>query len=1609
MKRRLLALLLVLAMALPMVPMGALAEDAAEGTSSGTYEVSYIAGTAEQGEDIFAGVTVSANGVVVREDMRGYDHVIVVAAAYEDGQMVDSAYETATIDIDGSFAATLQLYLTAADTEIRLFPLWPDKQPVGGMFGEAKWKHSGSGIDASTNFVWQLQDGSLSLYCNYSELNNIHEHDWDPYIGEITSVTVNGATVIGDDFFRSYENLETVVLGEDLTTINYGAFWGLRNLKSVSLPSTLTYIGDSAFKGVPDDVKITVPEGFSWDDVDVAPVGNDPIWALKNGETTVSDVAANDATEPTVPETTEETVPETTEETVPETTEETVPETTVETVPETTVETVPETTVETVPETEPETTPETEPETAPDTKAAEEAAGENYYIAPLGATMKEDAALVEVAFSGTDKVAKGTHTATFTGLVPLQYYTFISSTAVDDEFLLVGLRYIDVIRADAEGTARVTYIPMFEDAAIPQLYGPEALTLTVDKDYVSLHPGESMDFQFETNDFEAELREHPYDNMPPLIFGDADDDPFRRIITVNEDHQPAKVETYYIDFVASDNRIGQSATVRVRVDVVPEEAQVTKATLGETKLTRNIYDSKDTEIPVFLDMKIPVADEVTTQSVSGIALFDAEEGTEIDEDKEETTTGRIIQDVSFTDDTAQAVKELFTLTVRDDHTLLLNTNVKKLSDAAFVKALKASYKVGIQLTINGQEEPVKAGSLTLTVQKKLPTLKAAAVTLNPYYKTSAQVTVTGGKVASLVSATDVAGLKLLESEGTLTAVMTEAPAKAATKNLVAQVEVEGYNVPVKVTVPVKLDVKAPALKLGKTAWTVSSLGAQSLEIPIQCSTKGVSLDDITFNVKVPVLESSGKESEYYTASVWGDTLYLEAKDIRDENDEDVSLPRPAGKQTLTLRLTATFQDNTYNGEDLAPITELPINFKVTVTSVDPTIKLDKSQVTLNIFVGEQALTTPTTTIPSGSVWPEYFYYHSMVEGKATGNAEDFLELNLEPLGTTGKVGINFNQSAFWDAFPTEQEQAKAVKDTYTMYIALVDKGNYQNWTKVTIRLSDGTPSLTAKVSGNLDLISDLNHITITPTYKNANGTTEYDPWGTYGLGLTIRNSQGEDCTQQFMIDDDTENGKLLLSANPANRPGVDKYTATLTLPGYMKVEGSATVTFNVTNKTKPTAKVSGKIDSLTGKSATITTTYRRQKVEYNMWNEEVYVPVAPESVTLLTTAKKPAEVSEDLYSWYPDYSDGSVKLSANTTAQHPLPAGKYTAKLTYPNGTTISAPITVTQSPVTLKLAKTSTNIHPSFTDCDSWIRVTMTNSAAYQGDEACTYEFYKSNGKTKWEDQDLIAVDFSPENGYVSVTPTGKTPDKDTTLKIKLIPDVRIPSKCTWLTVKVLGGKSLKQAVTLKAGKAIDPSYEEMTTTITYTMKGFDNRPDTGTVQLEIYNPKTKKYELEYGSDDPQMDSTVAGGVVSLQFHDKWAQEGNMLVFSPALETSRKYQARVSFGENVVGTVPVKVAYGSNKFTVAKAPTLYKEDAQEPMDIHLNAKSVAQQISYVTIKGSTNFEIISGSGSDWTLRLKDGVNVSKLKTTTLTLQIFLKGNTTGKPNATTTVKVTVK
>ena len=105
--------------------------------------------------------------------------------------------------------------------------------------------------------------------------------------------------------------------------------------------------------------------------------------------------------------------------------------------------------------------------------------------------------------------------------------------------------------------------------------------------------------------------------------------------------------------------------------------------------------------------------------------------------------------------------------------------------------------------------------------------------------------------------------------------------------------------------------------------------------------------------------------------------------------------------------------------------------------------------------------------------------------------------------------------------------------------------------------------------------------------------------------------------------------------------------------------------------------------------------------------------------------------------------------------------------------------------------------------------------------------------------------------------------------------------------------------------------------------------------------------------------------------------------------------------------TAAVKCAYGSNKFTVADPPTLYKLDPWADLDFRLKAKDASQIIDHIRLKGNPPFEI-EGSGEYWTLRYT-GEDPDSLKTTTLTLEIFLKGNRGTKPNATVKMKLAVK
>ena len=282
--------------------------------------------------------------------------------------------------------------------------------------------------------------------------------------------------------------------------------------------------------------------------------------------------------------------------------------------------------------------------------------------------------------------------------------------------------------------------------------------------------------------------------------------------------------------------------------------------------------------------------------------------------------------------------------------------------------------------------------------------------------------------------------------------------------------------------------------------------------------------------------------------------------------------------------------------------------------------------------------------------------------------------------------------------------------------------------------------------------------------------------------------------------------------------------------------------------------------------------------------------------------------------------------------------------------------------------------------------------------------EYYRADGKTLWEDQNLVYAELDLENGRLGVAPSGVVPEKDTTVKIKIIPEARAEKKFLWLTVKVLGSKSVytPQKLTPKVSGTLDPAKQWNELTFTAKPKGRDSTNDVE------YN---YTWVLERSQDKGKTWQTV--DLPSMWRDRDWQYTLSFLNYGDALDPGCKYRIRIEqrIGGNDTPvlsiTAAVKCAYGSNKFTVEDPPTLYKLDPWADLDFRLKAKDANQFIDHIRLKGNPPFEI-EGSGEYWTLRYT-GKDPKSLKPTTLTLEIFLKGNRGTKPNATVKMKLAVK
>lgn len=1375
----------------------------------------------------------------------------------------------------------------------------------------------------------------------------------------LANITLDGgAAEIPEGAFKA-ARIEYIDLGDFVEIIRAEAF-AESQVDEMYVRDSLRSVEANAFRDAVLDWM-----GGSCEQVSIGETGNEAFRRaymdmLGNGDT--------DRTEDLdVPEETAQTQPEALEEPIPEETEATLPEETEAALPE-----------------------ETEaPAEEPSELTAEEAADGGYYLAPQGAEMTETVPAEQMAaYTGTEKVSKDTHTVTFTGLIPYVDYALVVSTEPGN-LEPRCLQYIAQNWSDSNGNLTFTYVPRTEAKAMVQLYGPDRLTLESETDYLMLHPGESAQLKLHCSNPEAEIypqnmgwneyeEEWVLEDKEITLYAHQTEEPGGWEIRAESDW-PEETKTVYVTFRTFGG--GQDATAKIRVDVVPEDRQVERVQLGETAVTRNVFDSEPTALPIFLQLDSGDAWEEYA--------LNAAEGSDT----------AYIESVSFSPDTPADVQTFFTVALKDERTVLLGTNADLIGSAADVKGLKGSYKgVSFDVKIKNQTEVLTTQDMTLTVKKDLPKVKASPITLNPYYAARSQVSYTGGEVRQIAENVDCGDTAISfvsrdDCGADTFCVDYTKPMKAASRNIQTKVLVEGCLIPLDVTIPVKLDVKAPALKPDTGKWTISSLGSQNMETGYTCTTKGVDMEQLYIGDDIQVVDKKGVPVEGYSA-------YVDAKNIRLQAYEDL---RPLGKQDLRIRFRVCPFDSFADRETQGVWLEIP----VTVTNQDPQVTLQYANATLNVDTdGSLNLYAVVSGLGGHMDAPDWQY---SVSGGGMKDASAYFDVFQS--GSYDDDDYRLTITPKFDKAAMGAAYEKAVNSTYTVYLGLGNKAS----TKLTLKLTTKQPAVKLTVSGTLDPNNINSRAPVQAAISNANWLVELDHW------ITPADHPEEKTDTMDLWYEDGPMGTSV-RAETGKQPAPGKYLLHMVY-GYYDEKGQEVPVTTVTapfqvKSAKPTLKVTGKLESLDAQSfVTLIPGYVRSDEQNGIQYPQVSI-----------TDPKGRILEENVDYTLLDYEErdttgleGSLYVYPVTDGDSVLAPGKYTVTLTYDAETfgqdlRLTGSFQVTQTPAKVTLAKTALTVHPQVTmePVRIWAKA---EDGAMETDWQLELCDKKGNPV---EETDLIryrvdqdcdkAVDSDGDVSYgpygaIDVVGTGKIPAADTTLYLKLTTDPRLPGRYQLLTVKVLGQASIRklQKMAVSTQQSLDPSYSSNFLMLTGTLKGCD----VGDIVL--------KPELQVSRDNGKTYVPVTGDVnISTDFSAYTKQFRIDISIWETVDPDARYRVEVkSYGDRtcktLIGTAVtnLKVAYGANKFTVDKGLTLYRADARSELTLPLSARDTDQQIRRITVKGRTDFSVYN-RGSGWVLRYR-GETPDTLKSGSLTLQIFLKGNTTDKPNATATVKLTVK
>lgn len=398
---------------------------------------------------------------------------------------------------------------------------------------------------------------------------------------------------------------------------------------------------------------------------------------------------------------------------------------------------------------------------------------------------------------------------------------------------------------------------------------------------------------------------------------------------------------------------------------------------------------------------------------------------------EGTETGPVIEYAWF-EDTKGEMGQMFWLEVVDDRQIRIVPSSYAVNNP---KLVKGKYTGCVAVQIQGKTHYTE--ELTLTVKKTQPKLKVTVPAFNSFYSFQEKpITVTGGTVVTLWEDTSKAApmpnwLKLEEGMLKLT---EDAPAKSLSGKAYLMVQTSEWCNPVPVTVSVKNTYKVPGLKLSATTLTFGLPVAESegVALKLQPKSKGDTLESL--RVTGISTETEGCRVENF-----------------DRTDGSFVLKPEEGFKAGKIQLDVHFGN-----------TDRVLSVPVTLKTAAVKLKLDKKSITLNAEGGSDVLKLAVTPADRSLAAPDIRLTD------AAGEETKDLDIRYE----AGKILVRVRENT---------------KPDTTYKLSVTEGGSTVN---ATIKTISRTPSVTAKVKGNLDLSFPEQTTVITPAFKNYSGGFE---------------------------------------------------------------------------------------------------------------------------------------------------------------------------------------------------------------------------------------------------------------------------------------------------------------------------------------------------------------------------------------------------------------------------------------------------------------------------------------------------------------------------------------